>query len=123
MPSLSIVGIVQVIVGLGLLNVWLVRRGRPTAYRGGQAQTLRGEFEAYGLPAWMFFAVGGLKTIAGLALIVGLWVPSLVRPAALVVAVLMVGALAMHQKIKDPLRRSLPALAVLILCLWLATQR
>ena len=58
-----------------------------------------------------------------LALIAGIWVPVIVRPAALVVAALMVGAIAMHVKVKDPVQRSLPALAVLVMCLWIATQR
>lgn len=122
MPSWSIATILQLVVGLGLLNVWLVRAGGPTGYRGGRAGTLREEFETYGLPAWMFYVVGGLKILAGVALIVGLWIPSLVRPAALVVAVLMVGALAMHVKIKDPLQRSLPALLLLGICLWLVQR-
>jgi len=45
-----------------------------------------------------------------------------VRPAALLVAVLMVGAIVMHLKVKDPISRSLPALAVLAMCSWIAQQ-
>ncbi len=123
MPSSPILAILQLVVGLGLLNVWMIRRGRSTGYRGGDAQDLRGEFDVYGLPHWMFYVVGGLKTLAGLALIAGLWLPILVRPAALLVAALMIGALAMHVKVKDPLQRSLPAVAVLLMCLWIATHR
>ena len=122
MTSSPILAILQLVVGLGLLNVWMIRRGGPTSYRGGHAQTLRGEFTAYGLPIWMFYLVGGLKVVAGLALIVGIWVPTLGRPAALLVAVLMVGAIVMHLKVKDPVRRSLPALAVLAMCTWIAKQ-
>ena len=48
-------------------------------------------------------------------LIAGIWIPGLVRLPAAVVAVLMVGALAMHAKVKDPLSKSLPALAVLVM--------
>ena len=122
MPSWSIATILQLVVGLGLLNVWLARAARPSGYRGGQAHTLREEFDAYGLPAWMFYVVGGVKILAGVALIAGLWIPMLVRPAALVVAVLMMGALAMHLKIKDPVQRSLPALVLLVICLWLVLK-
>ena len=42
--------------------------------------------------------------------------PPLVLPAAIVVAMLMAGALAMHLKVGDPFKKSLPALSVLILC-------
>jgi hypothetical protein len=46
-------------------------------------------------------------------LILGIWVPAFVPPAAWTVAVLMVGALAMHAKVKDPLTKSLPAFLML----------
>ncbi len=107
--------LLQVIVGLGLLNVWLVRARSSTAYRGGAAQSLKEEFAVYGLPEWTFYLVGGLKVIAGVLLIVGVWVPGLVRLPAAVVAVLMVGALAMHAKAKDPASKYLPALSVLLM--------
>ena len=48
----TLVQICQIIVALGLLNVWLLRFNKPTAYRGGKAVNLPGEFAAYGLPAW-----------------------------------------------------------------------
>ncbi|MEI7913216.1 MAG: DoxX family protein [Mycobacteriaceae bacterium] len=101
-------------VGLGLLNVWLVRARSATAYRGGDAKSLKEEFAVYGLPDWTFYLVGGLKIVSGVLLIIGIWVPSLIRVPAAIVAALMVGALAMHAKAKDPVSRYLPALGVLI---------
>lgn len=115
MSNHLISSILQVIVGLGLLNVWLVRARSATAYRGGEAQSLREEFAVYGLPEWTFYLVGGLKIVAGVLFIVGVWVPGLVRLPAAVVAALMVGALAMHAKAKDPVSKFLPALSVLIM--------
>ena len=115
MSNHLISSILQVIVGLGLLNVWLVRARSATAYRGGEAQSLREEFAVYGLPEWTFYLVGGLKIVAGVLFIVGVWVPGLVRLPAVVVAALMVGALAMHAKAKDPVSKFLPALSVLIM--------
>ncbi|MFM8598839.1 MAG: DoxX family protein [Mycobacterium sp.] len=110
------------IVGLGLLNVWLVRARSATAYRGGTAQSLKEEFAVYGLPEWTFYLVGGLKIVSGVLLIIGIWVPKLVVVPALIVAGLMVGALAMHAKAKDPASKFAPALSVLVLSvaiLWL----
>ena len=115
MSSFVISTILQVVVALGLLNVWLVRAQSSTAYRGGSAQSLKDEFATYGLPEWTFYLVGGLKIGAAILLIVGIWVPQVVRPSAIVVAVLMIGALAMHAKVKDPLTKSLPALMVLLM--------
>lgn len=116
MSNHVISSILQVVVGLGLLNVWLVRARSATAYRGGTAQSLKEEFAVYGLPDWTFYLVGGLKVVAGVLLIIGIWVPSLVRVPALVVSALMVGALAMHAKAKDPVSKYLPALSVLLMC-------
>jgi uncharacterized membrane protein YphA (DoxX/SURF4 family) len=107
----------QIIVGCGLLNGWLIRFNKATAFRGGAAANMREEFAAYGLPAWSCYAVGFLKIISALALLIGLLVPVLVLPAAAVVAILMLGAVAMHIKVRDPLKKAVPALTVLFLSL------
>jgi DoxX-like family len=106
----------ELVVGLGLLNVWLVRARSATAYRGGSAQTLRQEFAAYGLPVSAFYIVGTLKVVAGVILLAAVWMPMPARLAATVVAGLMVGALAMHMKAKDPARKSVPAALMLAMC-------
>ena len=115
--------VLQVIAGLGLINVWLVRPRSATAFRGGSSQTLREEFAAYGLPDWCFYAVGASKIVSAVMLIVGIWVPQLVLPAALVIAVLMIGALAMHAKVKDPLTKSVPAFLMLAMVVGIAFLR
>jgi uncharacterized membrane protein YphA (DoxX/SURF4 family) len=113
MPSFSILLILQVVAGLGLLNVWLIRAGSATSYRGGDAQTLKAEFAEYGLPAWLFYVVGVLKVGAAIALLAGVFFPGLIVPAARILVVLMLGAVAMHFKVKDPPIKSLPAFLVL----------
>jgi uncharacterized membrane protein YphA (DoxX/SURF4 family) len=110
-----IIIICQVLAALGLLNVWLLRANRRTAYRGANATNMREEFAAYGLPAWMVVVVGVLKVGAAIALIAGVWYRPLVLPAALLIVVLMLGALAMHFRIHDPLRKSAPAAGMLAL--------
>jgi len=115
-PDLSILAVLQLIVGLGLLNVWLLRAGSATAYRGGDAKTLKEEFAAYGLPDAVFYIVGVLKVGAGLVLLAGLFIDAPVRAAAGTVAALMVGALAMHVKVGDPVKRSVPAALMLAMC-------
>lgn len=120
MSSFVISTILQVVVALGLLNVWLVRAQASTAYRGGSAQSLKEEFATYGLPEWTYYLVGALKIGAAILFVVGIWVPQVILPAAIVVAVLMIGALAMHAKVKDPLTKSLPALTVLLMVVAIA---
>ncbi|MBM4264650.1 MAG: DoxX family protein [Deltaproteobacteria bacterium] len=110
----------QVVVGLGLLNVWLLRFSRSTPWRGGHAKNMREEFAVYGLPSWLMWTVGFMKVSLALLLLAGLWVPGLAKPAALGIMVLMLGALSMHLKISDPWKRSVPALALLMLSVVIA---
>ena len=81
---------------------------------------MRGEFEAYGLPEWAMWATGALKIGVAAALLVGIWLQALVQPAALVLIVLMLGALGMHLKVKDPFKAAVPALAMLIMAVAIA---
>ena len=76
---------------------------------------MKEEFVFYGLPLQLVYVVGALKIAIALCFIAGLWLHFLVVPAALLLCLLMFGALAMHVKVRDPLRKSLPALAVLLL--------
>ena len=112
---------IQTVAALGLLNVWLLRFNQSTAYRGGGARSMPEEFAAYGLPGWLLYVVGALKVGGALCLIAGIWFPSLVLPAALVICILMVGALAMHFRIGDPLKKSVPALLMLASCLLISS--
>ena len=120
MAALTTNNILQLLIGLGLLNVWVVRQNRPTGYRGAASASLREEFAAYGLPPAAFYVVGLLKITAGLILLAGLVWPMPVRAAAIVVAVLMVGAILVHTRIKDPVRKSVPAAVMLAMSLALA---
>ncbi len=123
MEWLSLASLLQLIVGLGLLNVWLVRRRSATAYRGSTAQTLQEEFAAYGLPGFVFYLVGALKIGASVVLVAGVWVALPVRAAAGLVAVLMLGAVAMHLKVSDPLRKAIPAALVLAMSVAIVALR
>jgi H+/Cl- antiporter ClcA len=112
--------IVQIIIALGIFNVWILRFGKSTNWRGGEAQNMKEEFAVYGLPAWFMVLIGFLKVCLAVLLIAGIWVPVLVVPAAIGMAVLMLGAVSMHVKVKDPPLRSLPAFTMLVLSLFVA---
>jgi len=115
MSWLSVTAVLQLVVGLGLLNVWLVRSKSATEYRGGSATSLREEFAVYGLPSFAFPVVGILKVSAAVVLIAGVWLELPVRLAAAVIAALMVGAILMHVKVSDPIKRAVPATIMLAL--------
>lgn len=105
----------QLFVAFGLLNVWLIRSNKKTSYRGSNSSSLKDEFTAYGLPLWSFYIIGFIKITSALLLLIGLWIPFLVFPSALVISLMMLGALCMHIKVKDPVQKSLPAL-IMLLC-------
>ena len=108
---------IQIVIALGLLNVWLLRANLPSIYRGGDSKTIREEFTVYGLPGWFCSLVGLLKVSSALALLIGLWIPALVLPASIIILSLMLGAVLMHAKVRDPIIKTLPAAAMLILSL------
>ncbi|MFT7679669.1 MAG: hypothetical protein ACI8QC_003674 [Planctomycetota bacterium] len=114
--EIMVPSILQVVVALGLLNVWLLRSHKQTGYRGGSSSSLKEEFSAYGLPFWAFYFVGLLKIGSALMLLAGIWFPATVEPATITVSGLMIGAIAMHIKVRDPLVRSAPAIAMLVMC-------
>ncbi len=107
----------QIIVGLSILNVWLVQNQKATRWRGGDAKTIFEEFKVYGLPAWSVYVVGTLKVILAILLIAGIWYPELRSPAAGGLGILLAGSVSMHIKIGDPLIKSFPAGLFLAMCL------
>lgn len=109
----SITILLQLLVAFGLLNVWVIRSNQKTPYRGSNTSSLKSEFVAYGLPSWSFYVVGFIKISSALLLLLGLWIPFLIFPAALVVSLMMCGAVCMHIKVKDPVKKFLPALIML----------
>ena len=101
--------LVQVLVALGICNVWLIRFRKSTKWRGGDAQDMRTEFAVYGLPGWFMILIGSVKVILACCLIAGFWFPAVTRPAAIGLAALMLGAITMHIKVGDSIMKSLPA--------------
>ena len=108
---------VQVLIAASIFNVWILRYGKPTSWRGGAAKSMKEEFEIYGLPGWFMKLTGFLKLTLAALLIAGIFVPVLIKPAAIGMAVLMLGAIAMHIKVQDSLVKSFPAFGFLVLSL------
>jgi len=106
---------IQLIIAVSIFNVWIIRFGKPTSWRGGSAKSMKEEFEAYGLPEWFMKLIGFLKLTLAALLIAGIFVPDLIKPAAIGMAILMLGAIVMHIKVKDSLVKSFPAFSFLAL--------
>lgn len=110
----------QCIVAFSILNVWLIQNKKATQWRGGNAKTIMEEFKVYGLPVWMCYFVGTFKVIFAMGLLVAIWYPLLRQVSAIGLAVMLIGSIAMHVKINDPLKKSFPALLFLGMCLYIA---
>ena len=113
----QLVSLFQVVIGLSVMRVWTINFNKSTPWRGGGARNMKEEFTAYGLPMWMVYFVGILKVIFSIGLIAGIWLPELISFSASGIAFFMFFAILMHVKIKDPIKKSIPALTFMVLSL------
>ena len=104
----------QLIIALGVINVWCVRSTKPSRWRATNASNMKEEFAAYGLPPAVMYVVGGTKVLSAIGLVLGVWIAWLVPYCAAAIALLMLSAIVMHLRVRDPIHRSLPALLMLI---------
>ncbi|MBT8270974.1 MAG: DoxX family protein [Bacteroidia bacterium] len=110
--------ICKIIIALSLLNVWILRFNKMTPYRGGESKNMEEEFTAYGLPIWFMYTIGALKIGLALLLVLSIFYPGLENITLIGIGVLMLGAVVMHVKIKDILLKSIPALILLLLTIF-----
>ena len=73
------------------------------------------EFAAYGLSENAVYVVGAIKVLAALGLLGGLFDKRFILPSALVMAVMMLGALGMHFKIGDEAIKYVPSLVFFLM--------
>ena len=107
--------VVKAFIFFSIVNVWFFRFGKPTSWRAENANSMKEEFKAYGLSNAMMYVVGALKVLFSVLLLVSIWSENLAVPAAAGMAILMLGAIIMHFKIGDPVKKSFPALSFLLL--------
>ena len=110
----------QITIAISIYNVWFLRFNKSTIYRGKDAKNMKDEFISYGLKGPFVWIIGFLKVTLATMLVVGIFYDSLIVPAAVGMAVLMLGAILMHLKVKDQPLKSLPATIFLILALSIA---
>tara|TARA_A100001011_G_C14185397_1_gene788805 strand:+ start:530 stop:916 length:387 start_codon:yes stop_codon:yes gene_type:complete len=116
---MDIITILKIITALGIFNVWILRYNKATEFRGGQAQNLKEEFETYGLKLWSMFIIGGIKISISILFIAGLFTQKLTLLnysdlyGAGIMSIIMIGAILMHLKVNDPMKKSIPAITML----------
>ena len=106
----------QLAVAVTVITVWTYRYDRETAWRGGDARSMKEEFDVYGLPAWVLSLTRVTKLSLAALLIVGVWMSEAAALGAAGMAAMMAVAVAMHVKVGDSARKSVPAFLMLVLC-------
>lgn len=117
---MKIIIILKLITALGIFNVWVLRFNKMTEYRGGSAKSLKEEFEVYGLKLWTMYLIGAIKIIVSILFIISFIMKdayildeliSLYGSATM--SLIMFGAILMHVKNQDPIKKSFPAITML----------
>lgn len=107
MTNYSIIS--QVIVSLSIVYVWIFR-----------FDNIVKEFKQYGLSDLTRNIVGSAKIALSTLLAAGIWYSDLVFIPALLIAFLMLSAQYFHFKVRNPWKKHVPSLLLLILCLFIA---
>ena len=99
----------KLIVGLSILNVWLIQPNKPSKWRGGDATTITEEFSVYGLSKTFYYIVFAVKVGLAILLLVSIKYDIFSLYSSIGLAALLGGSIAMHLKVKDALFKSFPA--------------
>ncbi len=101
--------VLQILLGLAFLGA------------GGSklagAQSQKNDFKRFGYPPWFMYLTGILELIGALGMIVGVFLPVWKVPTGLLLAVVMVGAILTHVRVKDPDKKLMPATVLFLLAL------
>jgi hypothetical protein len=101
--------VAQLVIALSIVIVWVFRFDNIVL-----------EFKQYGLSTLTRSMVGAAKLVLATLLVVGIWYPALVLIPTVLMALLMISAQYFHFKVNNPFQKRIPALFLLILCLFVA---
>ncbi|MDC3344655.1 DoxX family protein [Flavobacteriaceae bacterium] len=99
----------KIIVGVSIINVWIIQPNKPSKWRGGDATTIIEEFNVYGLSKTFYKVVFVVKVGLAILLLASIKYDFLTLYSSLGLAGLLLGSIAMHFKVKDALFKSFPA--------------
>ena len=107
--------VLKIIVGVSIINVWLIQPNKPSKWRGGDATTIIEEFNVYGLSKTFYKVVFVVKVGLAILLLISIKYDFLTLYSSIGLAILLGGSILMHVKIKDPLLKSFPAFLFLVM--------
>ena len=102
----------HLIIALGVINVWFIRRDKATGFRPDGASKIAEESRWYGVSDSFRRSMGVTKLTLAALLVVGVTHAPLGAAAAGMV-LLMSSAIVAHIRVRDPVVKSVPALLML----------
>ena len=105
----------KIIIGISIINVWLIQPNKPSKWRGGDATTITEEFNVYGLSNTFYKIIFVIKVGLAILLLISIKYDFLTLYSSIGLAILLGGSILMHVKIKDPLLKSFPAFLFLVM--------
>ena len=108
--------ILQLIIGVSIVFVWICRTTASSAYRVGEARSLPEEFEEAGFSKGFYSVISILKPIFAFLLVIGIVYKPFFIPCMTFTTLAMAGAVYAHFKVKDSIKKMLPALTLLVFC-------
>lgn len=110
----------KIIIGISILNVWLIQSNKHTKWRGGDATTIIEEFNVYGLSRSFYVTIYILKVSLAILLLASIQFDVLTLVSSLGLALLLLGSILMHVKVKDAWYKSFPAFLFMLMNLVIA---
>tara|TARA_B110000444_G_scaffold185511_1_gene174620 strand:- start:804 stop:1148 length:345 start_codon:yes stop_codon:yes gene_type:complete len=101
----------QLVVAISVIIVWVFRK-----------ENIIVEFEQYGISDIIRNIVGALKISLATIIILGIWYNEFLILSSLGMAFLMICAQYFHIKVRNPFKKFIPSLCLLILCLFIAVK-
>lgn len=111
----------KIIVGISILNVWLLQQNKPTRWRGGDAKTIVEEFKVYGFSKNFCYLIGFLKVSLAIILMASIQFEMLTLIGSLGLSALLAGSILMHIIVKDTWYKSFPAFLFIVMNLIIAS--
>ena len=106
----------QLIIGVSIMFIWIVRTTTASAYRVGGARTLSQEFAEAGFTEWVYQVMRILKPIFAFLLVIGIVYEPFFIPCMTFTTLAMIGAVYTHVKVRDNIKKMIPAITLLTFC-------
>tara|TARA_B100002019_G_C20941656_1_gene437115 strand:- start:55 stop:444 length:390 start_codon:yes stop_codon:yes gene_type:complete len=108
--------LLQLGIGASIVFIWVCRTTVASSYRVGNAQTLSEEFTEAGFTEGVYMVMRVLKPIFAFLLVIGIVYEPFFIPCMTFTTLAMIGAVYAHVKVRDNIKKMIPAITLLVFC-------